>query len=368
MLLVSGLAFVVLLTLLILIHELGHFAVARLAGVTVEEFGFGLPPRVKTIARWRGTLFSLNWIPFGGFVRLKGESALSPAERRQPGNFSAASIPARIAILLAGVAMNFFLAIVLLLVGFSIGRWIPTYTSLPEMQAAADRGEIHLTLGVVIDEVASDGTAATAGVPTHAFVLAVDGTSVKTPEDVVALQSGKKRVTYTLAPSEGETRDVLVPLAAGKAGIVLRTAPRELSADRRPLPEAFLLAMRETRVVTTQTVRGVGHLVESLLGTGVVPEGITGIVGIARLTHASVQEGFLVYLRLVALLSLSLAVLNVLPFPALDGGRILFVLFEAVFRHPIARRIELGVNSVGFVLLLLLILFVTFYDVLRLFR
>ena len=368
MVFLSAIAFIVLLTVLILIHELGHFAIARWAGIEVEEFGFGLPPRATTLFRWGKTRFTVNWVPFGGFVRLKGEGALDAQERRAKGSFAAASVPARLAVLVAGVVMNFLLAVILLVGGFWIGRWIPTYTSLESMEAAAARGEITLELGVLIDQVANDGTAATAGVPSNAFLLAVDRAPVRHSDDVVVLQAGKEAVTYTVQERDAEPRDVWVPLAEGKAGVVLRTVPRTLSADRRSLPQALVLATREISAVSAQTVAGIGNLVVSVLGTGVVPEGVTGIVGIARLTHSSVQEGWHVYLRLVALLSLSLAILNILPFPALDGGRMAFVLYEAVTGRPMGRRFELGVNSLGFILLLVLILFVTVYDVLRLFR
>ena len=118
-LLISALAFFLLLSVLILIHEWGHFAAARKAGVIVDEFGFGLPPRVKTLWTKNGTRFSLNWIPFGGFVRLRGENAVDPDSYAGPGSFAAASVPARVMILCAGVFMNFALAIVILTIGFS---------------------------------------------------------------------------------------------------------------------------------------------------------------------------------------------------------------------------------------------------------
>jgi len=117
----------------------------------------------------------------------------------------------------------------------------------------------------------------------------------------------------------------------------------------------------------TQTVIGIGKLVSSIVSTGKVPEGIAGIVGIAQLTHGAVQEGFMHYLRLVALLSLSLAALNVLPFPALDGGRLIFVLAEWISRRPVNRTFEVTTNAIGFVFLLLLILLITFNDIVRLF-
>jgi len=119
--------------------------------------------------------------------------------------------------------------------------------------------------------------------------------------------------------------------------------------------------------VSSQTVIGIGHLFRSLAVTGTVPDGIAGFVGIARLTHASVQAGLMAYLRLVALLRLSLAVLNILPFPALDGGRLLFVFAELIGRRPINRRFELVTNTFGFVFLIAVLLLITFNDVLSLF-
>jgi regulator of sigma E protease len=367
--LLSALAFVLLLTVLIIIHEWGHFIAARKAGVVVEEFGFGLPPQGKVLFRQGGTDFSINWIPFGGFVRLKGENAMTAKQRTEPGSFAAASIPARIVILTAGVFMNFILAIALLTVGFSVGRWVPTYFSVEEMQAAADRGVISMELGVLIEEVVSGGTAAQVGVPERSVLLAVDDIPVIDPAAVQSIQEGKRRVTYTLLTGDGFSEEVTmtVPLDEGKSGVLISVYPRNLSAPERPLPTAFMLALRETRVMTKQTVLGITQLFTSLAQSGRVPDGITGLVGIAQLTHVSVQQGFMVYLRLVALLSLSLAVLNIFPFPALDGGRLVFVLAELISRRPVNRRFELTVNAIGFFMLLGVIFLITFYDIIRLF-
>jgi len=158
-----------------------------------------------------------------------------------------------------------------------------------------------------------------------------------------------------------------VTLKEGKAGVVISTFPRSLSAPLRSVGTSMLLALREAKIMTVQTMLGIGTLVSSLAQSGRVPEGITGIVGIAQLTYTSVQAGFMTYLRLVALISLSLAILNFLPFPALDGGRLLFVLVEAVTRRPLNRRFEAYSNALGFSVLILLILLITFYDIIRLF-
>jgi regulator of sigma E protease len=367
--LISAIAFFILLTVLVMLHELGHFAVARWAKVTVEEFGFGLPPRIRTLFWQGGTRFSLNWIPFGGFVRLKGENAETNEERTAPGSFGAASFPARIAILVAGVFMNFLFAILLFTIGFSVGHWIPTYLTFEDMQAASERGEIHLAPGVLIQDVLPSGTALGAGVPARSLLLQVDGKDVYTPQEVSALQQGKEKVTYTFLPSidAKEQQTLTVPVKEGKTGVGLQAFPRDLSAPSRSIGTAIWLSLRETVIMTQQTFIGLATLFVSLISTATIPEGITGVVGIAQLTHASVQEGFMMYLRLVALLSLSLAVLNILPLPALDGGRLLFVLLELVRGKPVNRRLEVMTNAIGFMALLLLIAVITYHDVLRVF-
>lgn len=367
--LLSALAFILLLSVLILIHEWGHFAAARKAGVIVEEFGFGLPPQAKVLFTQRGTEFTFNWIPFGGFVRLKGENALTEKERKAEGSFCSATVWQRIIILSAGVFMNFLLAVILLMFGFSVGKWVPTYFSLEEMQEAAEQGIINVELGVIIEEVISGGAAARIGIPEKSVLLRVDGIPIIDPADVLRIQEGKRRVTYELLTGEGFTEEVTmtVPLEDGKSGILVALFPRTLSSPDRTLWTALSLALREAWVMTGQTVIGISRLFRSLALSGRVPEGITGLVGIAQLTHASVQQGFMVYLRLVALLSLSLAVLNILPFPALDGGRLLFVFAEIIGRRPVNRRFELTVNAIGFFFLLSVIFLITFYDIVRLF-
>lgn len=353
---------------LILIHEFGHFSAARFFKVIVEEFGFGIPPRIKTMFIQGGTRFSLNWIPFGGFVRLRGENAENDAERFAPGSFGRASVSARSIILLAGVFMNFVFAVAVYFVGFSVGHWVPSYLSLDEMMAASARGEIHFTPGVMIDEVLPGGTAATAQVPAGSLVLKVDDKDVVAPQDVSRLQEGRSNVTYTLlrTPDAKKTEKVTVQLREGKSGVALRPYARELSVPAHNPVTAFVLAVRETKVVTEQTVIGIGRLVLSLVQQQRVPSDVKGIVGIAKIGRESVQEGWMSYLRLLAQLSLSLAIFNVLPFPALDGGRLLFVLAEAVLRHPVNRRFELTTHAIGFLVLIALILAVTYNDIVEL--
>ncbi|MFH0770680.1 MAG: site-2 protease family protein [Candidatus Peregrinibacteria bacterium] len=367
--LLSALAFFFLLTVLILIHEIGHFAAARAVGVAVEEFGLGLPPRIKTLFRHGDTLFSLNSIPFGGFVRFRGEGAITETERRAPGSFSSVSILSRIIILVAGVTMNLLLALVLLTYGFSLGQWVPSYVTVEDLQAAGTRGEVNVTLGVLIESLLEDGGAAKAGVPAKSILSAIDGEKVVLPADVMRLQEGKQRVQYTVRSGEGwkDESTYTVRLSDGKSGVALLAMPLDLSAPVRSFSIGLSLALREVRVMTVQTILGLEQLFLSLVRTAKVPEGITGIVGIAQLTHDSVQQGLGMYLRLVAFISLSLAILNILPFPALDGGRLLFVFMEVIVRRPLNHRFEAVMNTLGFGILITLIAIITFNDVLRLF-
>ena len=367
----SALAFILLITGLIIVHELGHYLMARWSGVDVEEFGFGLPPRAVTLFHKWGTDFTLNWIPFGGFVRLKGENATGEKSHER-GSFPRASIFKRSLILLSGVSMNFLVAFIIFLGGFSFGGWIPTFTEKADMYAARDRGELTMVEGALITEVLDGGGAKDAGITANMVLVAVNGQEVHTAEEVMTLQAGKRYVDYSLRPIEtyrsGEEQILTkrVSVTQGKTGVHLSTVVLESSAPTRGPIAATKLAMREVGVVTVETIRGITRLFASLASQGTVPQGVTGIVGIAQLTYTSVQEGLGVYLRLVALLSLSLAVLNVLPFPALDGGRLIFVLSE-LFVRPGSRKIEAVTNAVGFIVLLAIIVLVTFYDVLRLF-
>lgn len=372
----SGTAFLALLTLLVIAHELGHYFASIWSKVIVEEFGFGLPPRAKKLFSHKGTLFSLNWIPFGGFVRLKGENSLDPLERKKKGSFVAASIPARLAILSAGVFMNFVIALLLFTFGFWVWNWAPTYLSLDALREGEARGEVQVEWTLYVSEVVDGSRADEAGVEGGEILSAINGERITTVEEVLAIQKGKQSVDYTLlsdadalATTEEEfksERKVRVLLDDGKSGVALSPFALNITGVERSLTEGVSLALSESWTVTSGTVQGVGRLLGNLFIKQRVPSDIAGIVGIAQLTHSSIQQGLMKYLRLVALLSLSLAVLNILPFPALDGGRVVFVLYELIARRPVNRRFEVITNGVGIAFIMALMLAVTWNDVLRL--
>lgn len=371
MILLSILAFVLLLTILVIVHELGHYLAAVLSGVTVEEFGFGIPPRIKKLFTYRGTLFSLNAIPFGGFVRLQGENSLDLSERLRAGSFASATIPSRLLILVAGVFMNIVIAILLYTGGFWLWHWVPTYLSLEALTASEDRGEVQVQWQLHIADVLSASPAEKAGVVKGSILLMVDDTPVKTPEEVLKIQGGKNSVRYAIRipdddPADDAVSTVLVHLAEGKSGVVLSPEANVIDAAPRTLAMGVRLALQESWTVMVGNVQGIGSLLKSLVVSQSVPKDIAGIIGIAQLTHDSLQQGFMKYLRLIALLSLSLGVLNILPFPALDGGRMVFVLYELVARKPANRRVEVMTNGIGILLIMVLMVAVTWNDILRL--
>lgn len=366
--LLSVFAFFVLLSVLIFIHEYGHFFAARRAGIVVEEFGIGIPPRACKLFKNKGTVFSLNWIPFGGFVRLKGENSLDPEERKEAGSFAAASVLARIAVLVAGVFMNIVLALVLFSFVYSAGSMVPRSMSEEEFKSEVEAGLITTVPAVGIAAVAEDDLEYKE-VKTGKIIKYIDGLEVTTAQEIIDYATGRDTVTLTLynrySDKEAETESLAVSALVNQITLVDVFIITDSSA--RPFTDGVKFAFRDSWYITVSTVKGLGHLMATIFKEGRVPEGISGPLGIAQLTHSSVQEGWWQYLWLMAVISLSLATLNILPVPPLDGGRLLFVVLEVFTKRQVNRKFELIVNEIGFVLLLLLIVFITFNDFFQLF-
>lgn len=347
--------FLLTLGTLVFIHEFGHFTTARRLGVSVEEFGFGFPPR---LVGWRkgGTLYSLNAIPFGGFVKLKGESG----ENDDPGSFMRASLGRRALIIVSGVVMNFFLAIVLFAVVFFSGAPTPVDRALP----GAKLGPASIVITAVIE----GQPASRAGLKPGDALLTVDGQSVATadalrsvleqrPSQDVTLEirRGRRTQTFTVRP-EPQASD-----QKGKIGVGLET----VAIARYPLQWTVINAVRITTELTGKIVVAFGAFIRDLLVFQRVSPDVAGPVGIAVITGQVSQLGIIALLEFVAVLSLSLAVINVLPLPALDGGRLLFIGLERLRGRPVNRTAESLVHNVGFVLLLLFIAIVSFHDLQR---
>ncbi len=328
------------LSLLMLVHELGHFVTARLAGMTVEEFGFGFPPRLigKQLG---GVVYSLNWIPLGAFVRIRGED--DPSE---PGSFASKGVFARFVVLVAGSAMNFLLAVVMFTSAFMAGWPTPT------------------TVRVEVAAVQPGSPAEAAGLQPGDVILAVGDRRAATLDDVqrATRSSAGQTVLFHIARNGQELRvpvTLLIswPAGAGPLGVQLRGQVLELRPVSYPIHEALGKGVERALQLVGLTLAIPILLIQGAISAEAVrPIGIVGMAQLAGQAASAVGETgwWFPLLTLVAAFSAGLAVANLLPLPGLDGGRLLFLLIEAVRGRRIApERAEL-VHAIGIAILLAL--------------
>lgn len=354
-----------------MLHELGHFLMAKRAGIGVEEFGFGLPPRAwgKKI---RGTIYSINWLPFGGFVRLVGEDP-TDKKRDQKNSYYVKSLGQRSLVVIAGVIMNFVLAVVifyvvLVLLGFKV--------SLPLYVEHKFRF-VNQTSQVLVADVNSGGAADKAGIKPGDSIIVADGETISTVDDLQRVVRGRENRDIELIvenPVNNKTRAVSVMPVFSQA--------IEAPAIGVGLGE---LAVLNYDTVGQKIFSGFSHSYNTVVYSGKVfgqligyavrekditpvQEGVSGPVGIAQITDQAIKLGPLSVLQLVGLLSLNLAVINVLPLPALDGGRFFFIIIEAITRRKVYPNLEKWIHQIGFAILLGLIVLVTYNDILKLLR
>jgi len=355
---------------LILVHEWGHFKVARRNGVEVEEFGLFFPPRAKVLKKKNGTAYTLNWVPLGGFVKLKGEN---DADRR-PGSFGAASTWVKAKIMLAGVGMNLLVAFGILTVLALIGM-----PKLLDNQFTVASDTKIVQNEVLIGYIAEDSPAAEAGLQRGDQLIAFDGQPVTTASELpeATQQHAGETITVTYR-RDGETRNQQVDLLttaeveASKSTDTPKgyfgVSPTEYTLQRStwsaPIVGAGLLAQ-----FTGATFQGLGTAISSLFqgDTTTASEQVSGPVGIFVVMRDGSILGFEFMLLVVAIISLSLAIMNALPIPALDGGRLFVLLVSRALKKPLTPRVEEAIHGAGFVFLLGLIILVSVVDVRRFF-
>lgn len=354
---VTVVVFILIFSLLVLVHECGHYFAAKRAGVKVEEFGLGLPPRIWGKRR-HGTIWSINWIPFGGFVRLKGEDGEHTQEKDSMAYKRSGS---RLWIIVAGVLMNFLLAYVLLMVGFWFGM-APLALDLK----ALDEGEYQSR--VVVLDVLKGSPAEVAGIEAGDTIVSVGDTPItlvnelqnvlitKTSAKLVVEREGKQLSLTTATKTEDGRRVIGVLVDEMAAGVKYTwwKVPYYALLD-------FVLLVKQIAVALVA-------FVVHLFTTASIQESVSGPVGIAKITSEAVKLGWLYTLQLVAFLSVNLGLINIVPFPALDGGRLLFVLMEmGRGGKKVSKKVENAIHSLGFILLLALIFAVTYRDIVHLF-
>ena len=361
-------AFVLVLGLLIFVHELGHFVMAKRAGIKVDEFGFGFPPRIFGVKRGE-TIYSINLLPLGGFVKIHGEDGLDGEEIKEADKgraFSDKPIKTRVIVLVAGVTMNLILAAFLL--GF--GHWLglPTMIGDEEIIVGAREAKVQIV------QIAFDSPAEQAGVQMGDTITGLETGSeeigvekVVQMQDFIVRHKGEEITVVIQRGDEVLEKTILArvnpPENEGSLGVALaRTA-----VVSQPWYKAIYFGIIDTFRMTIAIVVALGGLLWQLISTGKSAIEGGGPVYIFNLTGQAAQLGFIYILQLTAILSINLAIINILPFPALDGGRLLFLAIEKIKGSPVSQNIERVAHTAGFALLILLMVAITWRDVARLF-
>jgi regulator of sigma E protease len=360
---------IVVIVVLILVHELGHFIVAKLSGMRVDEFGIGYPPRALTFGKIGETEYTLNWLPFGGFVRIYGEDG-AVEEGKSSRAFNTKPRILQALTLIAGIVMNVLFAYVLIMICLSIGTEQVITTAAQEATAK--------NIQVAIAEVVPGGPAAQAGFMAGDVIESATSTSktlginydgtmpggyitlIGTDTDLnpitFLIDRNGKMLSITATPKVGS-----IPSAPTRPGFGVAIV--NIGVIKTPLSQVPLLGLQNIWNETSATGVGLYDFFKSIVLFKADFSQVSGPIGIAGIVGQAASNGIAALLSLTALISINLALINLIPIPALDGGRLLFVIIEAIIRRPINPKIAERVNMVGFGLLLLLMVVVSAHDI-----
>lgn len=376
MLILEILGGLLILAVLVAVHELGHAIVAHRNGVVVEEYGLGFPPRAWSRKLKNGVLFSLNWLPIGGFVKLQGEN--DAADKK--GDYGAATFWQKTKILLAGVFINWLVAALLLTILAITGlpKIIPDQFSVPADTYAVNKP-------VAINTILKGDPAEKAGLHVGDKLLAIDGQTVTTSDQLVKLLEGHSGKTIVLTyQRDGKNNTVNVPLKTG-SGVVFGASFSQPQLMRATW-SAPIVGVAVTGQYTWVTLQGLAGLIGNLY-TGItlhfssshsaqqqssaafssVSQSVAGPVGILGTIFPEAEKaGPTTLVFFTAIISLTLAVMNILPIPALDGGRWFVTFLFRLFRKPLTKKIEERIQATGFMVLMALFVLITIGDVAKL--
>ncbi len=356
MILVTIIVFVVILGLLVFVHELGHFVAAKRSGMKVDEFGFGFPPKIFGIKRG-DTVYSINLIPLGGFVKIVGENG----ESSDPQAFGHKPAWQRFIVLVAGVTMNVVLAWALISLALGIG-W-PTL--IGEDGKVPDNAKLN-NVSVGILEVADNSPAKEAGLKPEDYILKIASEPIDTIQEAQELTKANadKPTIYTIGRGNDTFEKTLTPRSNPPEGEgALGVALGSIGEIVYPWYQAPIKALSVTFNLVALTISAFYNLIAQAVQGQNVGQALSGPVGIAVLTRDMTEMGFIYLLRFTALISINLAIINILPFPALDGGRVLFLLIEKIRGRKMNEHAEAWANALGFMLLIGLMVVVTVLDV-----
>ena len=339
---------------LILSHEFGHFIAAKKSGMKVEEFGFGFPPRFFKI-KMGETTYSFNAIPFGGFVKIPGEDGEKGSERIE-GSFSSKSISLRFLVIIAGVTFNVILAWILMSFGFALGT--------PVSSSMVPRGALLEETSIVIVQIAKNSPAELSGLKPGDRLV-----TFSKVEDVQSFINGNAGKEIELRYQRGKvfssailTPRINPPEGEGAIGIAMD----EIGILKLPFYASIWEGAKTTYNLTVGTSVAFFNFAADAIKGKPVLDAIAGPVGIVSITGDAAKLGFVYLLNFVAFLSINLAILNILPFPALDGGRLVFLLIEKIKGSPVSSKFTGITHSVGMVILMFFMLLVTYHDIARL--
>jgi len=357
----SAIIFILCLAFLIIVHEFGHFLAAKKSGMKVEEFGVGLPPRIWGTKKGE-TIYSINALPFGGFVRIYGEDGSHEDEKD---SFAAQKPSARLKILLAGIVMNLVVGIVLLGIGFNIG--IPAVATKDNITYLKD-----IKLSVL--EVQKDSPAALAGLKVGDRIL-----EVSHGEEKISVPTAEELQSFT---KKWGGEEINLRVERGKEILEIKATPRQNPEANQG---ALGISIGETGMLKYSFFQSIWEAIKggfnifinvfvglflffkSLIVQGQMIGEVAGPIGIVALGGQTVKMGIGYLIQFLATLSIYLAAFNLIPFPALDGSRAFFVLIEQIRGKAVPVKIENLIHSIGFIILIGLVIVVTFHDVINLF-
>jgi len=364
---------------LILVHEWGHFVMARRGGVDVEEFGLGFPPRAKILAKKNGTVYSLNWLPLGGFVKLRGEHDIDT----EKGTFGAAPLSTKVKIMVAGVVMNLVVAILLFTIVALIGmpKILDNQTTV-----VSDTKIVKMpdNVGVInIDQVVGGSPAEKAGLLPEDQLLSIGGVSIDSAEKVSEATKANAGQSVSVEVRRGGDvikQDITLNQTSPYLGVGPYSAQTGLEI-RRSTWSAPIVALGVTKDFTIATMKGLGTALSGLgstiagfitgnkearqSGQTEASSQVSGPVGIFAVLYEISKQGIGLVLFIIAIISLTLAIMNALPIPALDGGRLFVTLFYRAIKKPLKPDTEDRIHGTGFAVLMLLFILITIVDVRR---
>jgi len=358
--------FIIILGLLILVHELGHFITAHRFKVKAEEFGLGLPPRMfgyvkddqdkwkyvgpkKDAADYKRTVWSFNWLPLGGFVAIKGENG---DKKEDPDSFGSKKIWQRILIMFSGVAMNFVLAFVLFTIGFMVG--------VPSAVDDSQPGDIHIM------SLGQDSPAMQADMKVGDIILTIDHqpvASIQEVKDKIKIKKDQPMEFVVLRDNQELSKQVIPVANSPDAPVQAGFGLVKTAIVKYPWYQSIYKGAEATITLTLAILKAFAKVIGELVTGQKVSVEVSGPVGIAALTGQVVKLGFIYVLQFTALLSINLAIINLIPIPALDGGRLLFLFIEKLKGSPIKQAVEARIHQIGFILLMILMAFIIFRDI-----